>query len=103
MFRDWFMVDVDDWPLADGTDLAADPDTAIRACIRDWLPPQLHDARCYWQMSAGCGLKPGLLKVHLFYWLAAPVPNARLKLVLQQHAPFLRDYSVYSAYQLLYV
>ena len=100
--RRWLMVDVDNYPLPGWADLADDPEAAIEAAIHDLLPEQFHDARCFWQLSASAGFKPGVLKVHLFFWLAEPIINEDLKLYLQVHAPAV-DRAPFNAAQPHYI
>jgi len=85
--RRWLMVDVDNWPLPNWSDLVDDPDAAIDSAIHELLPEAFHDAECWWQLSASAGFAPGYLKAHLFFWLSEPATNLHLKAVLEQHAP----------------
>ena len=85
-----------------GDDLADDPEAAIEAAIHELLPEAFHDAECWWQLSASAGFSPGLLKVHLFFWLTEPADNLHIKRVLAQHAPGV-DRAPYSAAQPHYI
>lgn len=85
--RRWIMIDVDGWPLPGWADLVDDPEAAIDGAIHELLPEAFHDAECWWQLSASAGFSPGLLKCHLFFWLAEPADNPHIKRVLAQHAP----------------
>lgn len=85
--RRWMMIDIDKWPLPGWADLADDPDTVIDHTIHALLPPEFHDAECWWQLSASAGFAAGMLNCHLFFWLSEPAANAHIKAVLQQHAP----------------
>ena len=49
------MADIDDWAMPDGADLVHNPDAVIDTAIRDVLPPEFHDAECYWQFSSSAG------------------------------------------------
>ncbi|MBL6082093.1 hypothetical protein JMJ56_29380 [Belnapia sp. T18] len=100
--RHWLMIDVDGYPLPDHADLADDPEAAIEAAVHDLLPPCFHDVECFWQLSASAGFKPGVLKVHLFFWLAEPISNEDLKLYLHVHAPAV-DRAPYNAAQPHYI
>jgi len=100
--RRWIMIDVDNWPLPGGSDLADDPDGAIDTAIYELLPEAFHDAECWWQLSASAGFSPGFLKVHLFFWLAEPATNEHIKAVLKQHAPGV-DRAPFSAAQPHYI
>jgi hypothetical protein len=96
--RRWIMADIDNWPLPSWGDLADDPDTVIDHAIRELLPEPFHDATCWWQLSASAGFAVGVLKVHLFFWLAEPADNLHIKTVMQQHAPAI-DRAPFSAAQ----
>ncbi|HEY8612347.1 MAG TPA: hypothetical protein VIL69_13775 [Roseomonas sp.] len=85
--RRWVMIDIDGYPMRDSADLATDPEEVIESAIRDLLPPCFHDAACFWQLSSSAGFVAGVLKVHLFFWLAEPISNEDFKLFLHVHAP----------------
>src|SRR4051812_3211641 len=100
--RHWLMIDVDNYPLPDHADLAADPEAAIETAVHDLLPECFHDVAAFWQLSASAGFKPGVLKCHLFFWLAEPISNEDLKLYLHVHAPAV-DRAPYNAAQPHYI
>lgn len=100
--RRWTMVDIDNWPLRNSDDLAADPASAIDAAIYELLPDAFHDAECWWQLSSSAGFVPGFLKAHLFFWLAEPADNLHVKAVFKQHAPGI-DRAPFSAAQPHYI
>ncbi|MBB5696441.1 hypothetical protein [Muricoccus pecuniae] len=100
--RRWLMIDVDSYPLRSSDDLFADPESAIEAAIRDLLPEPFHDAACWWQLSASAGFVAGVLKVHLFFWLAEPTGNEELRHYLHVHAPAV-DRAPYNAAQPHYI
>ena len=100
--RRWLMIDVDNYPLPGWADLDDDPEAVIEAAIYDLLPESFHDVRCFWQLSASAGFKAGVLKVHLFFWLAEPISNEDLKLYLQVHAPGV-DLAPFNAAQPHYI
>lgn len=96
--RSWLMIDIDGWPLRPIDDLATDPELPIDAAVHELLPQGFHDAECWWQLSASAGFVPGMLKVHLFFWLTEPHTNEHIKRVLEQHAPDV-DRAPFSAAQ----
>jgi hypothetical protein len=100
--RHWIMLDIDNWPLPSWADLADDPATWIDIAIHELLPPEFHDTACWWQLSSSAGFVPGVLKVHLFFWLTEPATNAHIKAVLAQHAPGV-DRAPFSAAQPHYI
>lgn len=85
----WVMIDIDQLPLPNGLDpLSVE---AIEYAIGR-LPAEFRLATYFYQFSTSAGilnqagelLKPGL-NVHIFFWLAAPVPGPVLAAYLQQH------------------
>ncbi|WP_140886694.1 hypothetical protein [Muricoccus nepalensis] len=100
--RRWLMIDVDGWPLRQSDDLADDPESAIEAAIHDLLPECFHDVACWWQLSSSAGFVAGVLKVHLFFWLAEPISNDDLRLYLHVHAPAV-DRAPFNAAQPHYI
>lgn len=61
----WICVDVDGVPTE--ADPATDPD-GYADSARAYLPDELRRGRCFYQLSASAGVKPGA-RVHLWYWL----------------------------------
>jgi len=96
--RRHLMIDIDNYPLPAWADLADDPEAAIEAAVHDLLPPPFHDAACFWQLSASAGFKAGVLKAHLFFWLAEPISNEDLKTYFHAQAPLV-DRALYQAAQ----
>jgi hypothetical protein len=89
-------------------DQAGDLDPAPIDPVRDWaiairaavvtLPPEFHDVSCYWQMTSGAGIKPGI-RLRLWYWLDRPVSDEECKRWLAD-APV--DCSLYGAVAIHY-
>ena len=100
--RRQMMLDIDGWPLPGWADLICDPEAVVEAAILDLLPAPFHDAACFWQLSSSAGFKGGVLKAHLWFWLAEPTSSADLKAYFQVHAPQV-DRSVFGAAQPLYI
>lgn len=64
----WWCADHDDFePML--WDPVTHPEEAIRELIESEYPPEFHTASYHWQLSASAGRKPGVLKVHLWWWL----------------------------------
>jgi hypothetical protein len=101
--RQWMMVDIDNFRMRTSDDLADDPNSAVRYAIEEILPDCFQDVRCFWQLSSSAGFEPGMLKVHLFYWLTKPLICAALKRALEQHAPGITDRSIYQGVQPHYI
>jgi hypothetical protein len=78
--RCWFAVDMDKIPCPNHVDIVDDPDGAIDFLIRR-LPPETHEASCWWQFTASQGLPgyDGRLSVRLWFLNAAPLDCAALK------------------------
>ena len=98
----WLMLDIDNFQLPGTADLVDDPESAIDHAIHTLLPIEFHAVRCWWQLSNSAGLDPGVLKVHLFFWLSEPKTNADLKKYFSGVSSFI-DCSIFHATQPLYV
>ena len=75
----WVLIDVDKYrPLL--ADPIADPEEAIQEYIQDALPEPFRNASFHWQVSnsAGAPAYQGVLKVHLWFWLAEAATGAQL-------------------------
>jgi hypothetical protein len=97
--RCWVMIDIDKFLLRPSDDLVDDPESPIAHAIQELLPPAFHDVRCFFQLSASAMFVPGILKVHVFFWLTAPIADKMLKATMRQCAPRLDDYSVFQGVQ----
>jgi hypothetical protein len=77
--RHWFAVDLDKIPAPALTDAANDPHGTIDYLI-GLLPPELHDASCWWQFTTSQGLPKteGTLSARLWFWSRTPVDDAGL-------------------------
>jgi hypothetical protein len=77
--RTWFAVDIDKVKKPVAIDPVTDPEGAIEHLI-GLLPPELHDASCWWQLTCSQSL-PGneeTLSARLWFWLAEPLDDASL-------------------------
>jgi hypothetical protein len=77
--RSWFAGDVDKVKKPAALDPIADPEGAIEYLI-GLLPPELHDASCWWQFTCSQSL-PGCedrLSARLWFWLLDPLDDASL-------------------------
>lgn len=50
-------------------DPVTEPEGAIQELIETLYPPEFHNASYVWQLSASAGRTPGVLKVHIWWWL----------------------------------
>jgi hypothetical protein len=106
--RLWFGVDIDKVKKPAAIDPVTDPDDAIEHLI-GLLPPELHDASCWWQFTCSQSL-PGcedVLSARLWFWLLDPIDDASLtRWALSANKAFggrLIDPSLYRAVQPHYV
>jgi hypothetical protein len=77
--RHWFAVDLDKLARPVTVDPLAEPADAIEYLI-GLLPPELHDASCWWQWTSSQSL-PGhteTLSARLWFWSVDPVSDAEL-------------------------
>jgi hypothetical protein len=77
--RRWFALDFDHIQAPALTDAATDPEAAIEHLI-GLLPPEFHDASCFWQFTASQSLPDheGTLSARLWYWAEEPLTDADL-------------------------
>jgi hypothetical protein len=106
--RSWFAVDIDKARKPVAIDPVADPEGAIEHLI-GLLPPEMHDASCWWQFTCSQCL-PGCeetLSARLWFWLFDPLDDASLtRWALSANKAFgsrLIDPSLYRAVQPHYV
>jgi len=78
--RHWFSLDGDHLELPALTDPAFDPEAAVEYVI-GLLPPDLHDASLYWQLTSSTALpgSEGLISLRMWGWNSTPLSNAELK------------------------
>jgi hypothetical protein len=106
--RSWFAVDIDKVRKPVAIDPVSDPSGAIEHLI-GLLPPELHDASCWWQFTCSQSL-PGneeTLSARLWFWLAEPLDDASLthwaRATNKSAGGKLIDESIYRAVQPHYV
>jgi hypothetical protein len=77
--RNWFAVDIDKVKKPVAIDPVSDPDGAIEHLI-GLLPPELHDAGCWWQFTCSQSLPEcdDTLSARLWFWLLDPLDDASL-------------------------
>jgi len=106
--RYWFLVDVDHIPLPAATDPKTDPEDAVEYVIGK-LPPELHDASCWWQWSSSQSVFPDAdsLSLHLWFWSLDPLDGTALSrwaVAANARASFkLIDPALYRAVQAHYI
>jgi len=104
--RSWFATDLDKIKCPVAIDPVTDPDGAIEHLI-GLLPPELHDASCWWQFTCSQSL-PGCedtLSARLWYWLLEPLDDAAVTRWADcaNQVGKLIDRSIYRAVQPHYV
>lgn len=98
----WVLVEIDSFePLT--ADPVRDATAAIDEYITTCLPACFHGAAYHWQLSnsAGHATKGGVLKAHVWFWLATPYTSAHLKAWAVATAAEL-DTSVFNPVQIHY-
>lgn len=98
----WVLVEIDSFePLT--ADPVRDATAAIDEYITTCLPACFHGAAYHWQLSnsAGHATKGGVLKAHVWFWLATPYTSAQLKAWAVATAAEL-DTSVFNPVQIHY-
>jgi hypothetical protein len=83
--RRWSLHDFDKVDSPPWVDWRSDPDSAVGYLI-SLLPPEFHDATCWWTFSGGQGFKPGL-NMRLAFWHDRPVYGTELELWLGERMP----------------
>ena len=95
--RHWLLLDFDTLACPAGVDpLDGAACARIAATL---LPSAFHDASCWWQLTSGAGLKPGI-RLRLGYWLSRPLGEGELKSWLPGKP---LDHSVFAPVQPIYV
>ncbi|GJD47271.1 hypothetical protein AFCDBAGC_5164 [Methylobacterium cerastii] len=111
--RRWSMHDFDAVACPDWLNWRAEP-AAAADFLRLLLPPQFHEATCWWSFTGSQGFKPGL-RMRLAFWHDVAISGADLKLWLCEREPIPGkprkswpqicpvDGSIYSHVQPIYV
>lgn len=77
--RRWMMVDIDK-PVCDLPDDWQDnPAALVTEIIGKALPDEFHSAGVVWQWSSSMGVKPGIVKVHLWFRLGKSIDSKMAK------------------------
>lgn len=74
----WLMTDIDHYACV-LYDPATEPEEAVHEFILDKMPPEFHEVSYHWQISSSAGRTPGMLKCHIWWWLATPYTGPQLK------------------------
>jgi hypothetical protein len=76
----WMMTDIDKWVSPTGIDPILNPVDAIQEWISICLPEEFHDKSFIWHLSSSAGHESnkGVLKAHIFHWLATPYTGSQL-------------------------
>jgi hypothetical protein len=95
----WLPIDLDAIECPSGLDPIANPETAVAYVVRSILPPEMHEAAVYWQLTSGTGFKPGI-RMRLVFWCDRPLTGAEVKRWLAGRGGV--DGSIYAANQPIY-
>jgi len=77
--RYWVLLDFDKIDIPAHLSLDIDP-VAVCEYLVSLLPPEFHDACYHWTLSSSAGMgDPSRVSMHIWFWLAQPVPDATLK------------------------
>ena len=101
--RQWLAIDVDAYSPQQH-DPVSEPEGAIREFIDDCVP-ELEGVTFVYQLSSRAGFVPGVLKVHLWFWLATPTTSAELRRwakSINSRNPDSIDEALYSSVQIHY-
>lgn len=75
----WVMIDFDKLPIPSELDLTIDPGAAIEHLVKQ-LPKEFHNASYHYQLSSSAGFSaPETISAHVWFWLADPWPDEKLK------------------------
>jgi hypothetical protein len=97
----WLAIDIDKLRLPDGFKPLADPDATVRYAIGETLPPEFHNASCWWQLSSSAGLSL-TLSMRLWFLLDRKLATRELKLWLAA-CPKQLDRAIFGNAQAIYI
>jgi hypothetical protein len=75
--RHWLLVDVDGVPCPDYIDPIHEPDAVVEHVV-SLLPPELDGVTCWWALTSGHGIKPGI-RIRLAFWSSRKLSTEYLK------------------------
>ena len=93
--RHWIMLDIDGVPALAGVDPVS-PEALSH--VVGLLPAEFQGVSFIAQWSSSAGLEPGLIKVHLWYWLENPLGSHDLRVWAKGLAPLI-DPALFNAVQ----
>lgn len=93
--RRWLMLDIDGVPLPSGMEPLSGE---ALAHVVGLLPPEFKDTSFVAQWSNSAGLKPGVIKVHLWFWLKTPLGSSDLRAWARTLGPLV-DPAVFNTVQ----
>lgn len=77
--RRYLEIDVDAYPLPDNQSMD-DGAECISEYLIQQLPREFHEVCYHYQLSASAGMgNPKVVSMHLWFWLACPIPDQQLK------------------------
>lgn len=76
----YLMLDFDKIKLPTGLVLSPATVRQVVEYVIKQLPKEFHDVTCHWQLSSSAGfVAPDVVSLHLWFWLARPIPDQELK------------------------
>ena len=100
--RRWCMLDIDDLELPEGYSNINKYSEEILAHTVSNLPEEFRSAACHYQFSGSMGVKTGMIKVHLWYWLDRAVSDLEMKSWTSSNSDVPIDQALFNPVQVHY-
>ena len=100
--RRWCMLDIDDLELPEDYSDIDMCSEEILSHIVSKLPEQFRSAACHYQFSGSMGVKTGMIKIHLWYWLGQAVTDQGMKVWTSAQSEVPVDQALFSPVQVHY-
>lgn len=79
--RCWILIDIDKIRLPAGLSLSTETIQNVLQYVISLLPPEFREVSFHWQFSSSAGVgDPTVVSLHLWFWLARPIPDDTLKM-----------------------
>lgn len=100
--RRWCMLDIDDLVLPEEFSNINECSEEIVAHTISQLPDEFRSAACHYQFSGSMGVKTGMIKVHLWYWLDRAVSDLEMKSWTSSNSDVPIDQALFNPVQVHY-
>lgn len=100
--RRWCMLDIDDLELPEEFSNINEYSEEILAHTVSKLPEEFRSTGCHYQFSGSMGVKIGMIKVHLWYWLDRAVSDLEMKAWTNTNSEVPIDQALFSPVQVHY-